>query len=138
MISGSVYANSKINETIQANIRPEINVERNDDNNTIEINVTHIRDIKSVVYKWNDEDEVKVEAEDELILSSIVTDSKIPVKKALMRKSPENTKAINKGPIRVNDVINDNLDYCKLINPKEITKEFINKNRKGIEFIFKY
>ena len=75
---------------------------------------SHIQEEERVLYVG------KTRAEDELILSSIVTDSKIPVKKALMRKSPENTKAINKGPIRVNDVINDNLDYCKLINPKEI------------------
>lgn len=58
MISGSVYAKEKINETVQANIRPEITVERNDDNNTLEISVTHIRTIKNVVYRWNDEEDV--------------------------------------------------------------------------------
>lgn len=74
----------------------------------------HIQEEERVMYVG------QTRAEDELILSSIVVDSKIPVKKAFMRKSTENIKAINKGPKRVHDVINDNLDYCKLINPKEI------------------
>lgn len=54
MISGSVYAKNKINETVEANIKPEITVERNDEDNTIEIKVTHIRNIKSITYGWND------------------------------------------------------------------------------------
>ena len=62
----------------------------------------------------------KTRAEDELILSSIVGESAEAVKMALMRDSPENIKSIDKGPKRVNDVIGDNLDYCKLINPEEI------------------
>lgn len=61
MISGSVYAKEKINETVQANIRPEISIERNDDDNTVEINVTHIRGIKTLTYRWNDDDEIMVD-----------------------------------------------------------------------------
>lgn len=61
MISGSVYSKTKINETIEANIRPEISVERNDENDTVEIRVTHIRGIKSVVYRWNDEEETLID-----------------------------------------------------------------------------
>ena len=53
IISGSVYANAKINETIEAGIKPNITVERNDDNNTIDIKVSHIRKLKSLIYSWN-------------------------------------------------------------------------------------
>lgn len=56
MISGSVYAKEKINATIEASIKPEITVERNDDNNTIQITVTHIRGIKTLTYQWNNEE----------------------------------------------------------------------------------
>ena len=61
MISGSVYAKEKINQTVEASIKPEITVERNDENNTIEIKVTHIRGIKTVTYRWNDEEETTVD-----------------------------------------------------------------------------
>ena len=61
MISGSVYSKTKINETIEANVRPEISVERNDENDTVEIRVTHIRGIKSVVYRWNEEEETLID-----------------------------------------------------------------------------
>lgn len=64
MITGSVYANEKINEAIDAGKKPEISVERNDDNNTIQITVTHeVRGIKNIVYRWNDEDEITIDGE---------------------------------------------------------------------------
>ena len=63
MISGSVYANTKINQVVEANIKPEIKVERNDEDNTIQITVTHIREIASVTYTWNDEDKTTIEGE---------------------------------------------------------------------------
>jgi len=63
MISGSVYANTKINETVEASIKPEINFERNDENNTIEISITHIRGITKVSYRWNDEEEIIIEGQ---------------------------------------------------------------------------
>ena len=63
MISGSVYANAKINETVEANIKPEIIFERNDDNNTIEISISHIRRITKVTYKWNDEEEITIDGQ---------------------------------------------------------------------------
>ena len=72
MISGSVYANAKINQTIQANIRPEITVERNDENNTIELKVTHIRKIKSIVYNWNDEEETLIEGRDRKEIKHVI------------------------------------------------------------------
>ena len=59
MISGSVYAKDKINEVVEANAKPQVDITRNDDNNTIEINVKHVRGITKIAYKWNDEDEVK-------------------------------------------------------------------------------
>jgi len=60
IISGSVYANTKINETVEANIKPEITVERNDDN-TIDIKVRHIRKIRRVIYSWNDGEETLID-----------------------------------------------------------------------------
>ena len=57
MISGSVYAKEKINEVVAANSKPLVDISRNDENNTIEINVKHIRGITKIAYKWNDEDE---------------------------------------------------------------------------------
>ena len=63
MIGGSIYVRDQINKTVEASIRPEISVERNDDDNTITINVTHIRELKNVVYKWNDNEETIIDAE---------------------------------------------------------------------------
>ena len=57
MISGSVYAKDKINEVVEANAKPQVEINRNDDDNTIEINVKHIRKITKIVYKWNNEEE---------------------------------------------------------------------------------
>ena len=62
MISGSVYAKEKINETVEANMRPEITVERNDDS-TLQLTVTHIRGIQNITYRWNDENEVIINGE---------------------------------------------------------------------------
>lgn len=39
---------------------------------------------------------------------------------ALEDNTLENIKAINKAPERINDVIDENLHYSKLINPKNI------------------
>lgn len=57
MISGSSYAKGKINETVEANAKPVLQVNRNDDDNTIDIEVSHIRGIKTIRYRWNDEPE---------------------------------------------------------------------------------
>ena len=65
MISGSVYAKEKINETVEANTKPTVDISRNDENNTVEINVKHIRGIKEIAYKWNDEDEITVKITEE-------------------------------------------------------------------------
>lgn len=62
----------------------------------------------------------KTRAEDELILSSIVKESFEGVEKALNENTPDNIKAINKAPKRINDVLDGNLHYSKLINPDDI------------------
>lgn len=62
MISGSVYAGGQINKEVEARIKPEISVERNDDNKTIEINVKHIRELKNVTYQWNNEEIITIDA----------------------------------------------------------------------------
>ena len=73
MISGSVYARDQINKTVEASIKPEISVERNDDDNTIMINVTHqVRGIKNVTYRWNDGDEIKIDAQNGKSISETI------------------------------------------------------------------
>lgn len=57
MISGSVYAKDKINSVIAENTKPQVEINRDDDNNTIEINAKHIRPITEIKYKWNDDEE---------------------------------------------------------------------------------
>jgi hypothetical protein len=63
LISGSVYAKGKINETVEASIRPTIYVERNEDDKTLQIAVTHIRGIKNITYQWNDDEIVMVDTQ---------------------------------------------------------------------------
>jgi len=61
MVSGSVYAGMRINETVKENIKPEISFEANEENKTITIKVTHIRGIKNITYRWNDEEAKEIE-----------------------------------------------------------------------------
>ena len=53
-ICGTVYAMGKINETVEANTRPSLEVLRNDEASTVDIKVTHIRGIQKIEYAWND------------------------------------------------------------------------------------
>ena len=55
-ICGTVYANVKINETVEKNKRPNLEVSRNDEAGTVDIKVTHVRGIQMIQYKWNDEE----------------------------------------------------------------------------------
>lgn len=71
MISGTVYAKEKINETIEANTKPEISLTINNDN-TVTINVTHIRGIKNIVYRWNDEKEITIDGKNEKRVSETI------------------------------------------------------------------
>lgn len=57
MITGSAYANAKINETVEANTKPTIELTQDDENSKVIIKVTHIRGITEIAYKWNDEEE---------------------------------------------------------------------------------
>ena len=63
IISGSVYAKGKINETVEASIRPTISVERNEDDKTLQIAVTHIRGIKNITYQWNNDEIVMIDTQ---------------------------------------------------------------------------
>ena len=56
MISGSVYAKDKINEVVLASAKPQVDITRNDDDNTVEINVNHVRGIARIAYKWNNDE----------------------------------------------------------------------------------
>lgn len=62
LISGSIYAKEKINSVVEANTKPSVEINRNDDDNTVEINVNHIRGIKTISYKWNEEKEKIIDA----------------------------------------------------------------------------
>lgn len=80
---------------------------------------SHIQEEERVIYVG------KTRAEDELIISSIVKESAADLANALNDSSTENILALNKGPKRVNDVIEDNLDFSenyhtKLIDPENI------------------
>ena len=61
MISGSVYAKEKINEVVEANSKPSVDITRNDENNTIEINVKNIRVITKIAYRMNDEEDTVID-----------------------------------------------------------------------------
>ncbi len=75
---------------------------------------SHIQEEERILYV------AKTRAEDELILSSIVKDSEPDVENAINDCCEENIRKINKAPDRINDVIDDNLEYAKLINPENI------------------
>lgn len=64
MICGSVYARDQINKTVEANMKPEVTLERNDEDNTILISVKHIRGIKNVTYQWNEDEEIVINTND--------------------------------------------------------------------------
>jgi len=72
MISGSVYAKAQINKTVEASIKPEITIERNDEDNTVLINVTHIREIKNIAFRWNDEKETIIEGNNRKNISETI------------------------------------------------------------------
>ena len=57
LITGSVYAKDKINATVEANAKPVLNVNTDEANNTLLLNITHIRGIDTITYRWNNEQE---------------------------------------------------------------------------------
>ena len=56
-IFAGIYSKVKTNQMIEANTKPSVEIEKNDENNTVEITISHIRGIKEIRYKWNDEQE---------------------------------------------------------------------------------
>ena len=72
IVTGSIYAKNKINETVEASIQPSISTERNDENNTIKITATHIRGIKELSYQWNDEEQIKIDGENKKSVSKTI------------------------------------------------------------------
>lgn len=72
IIAGSIYSKQKINETVQASIQPEVQLERDDENNTIEITVTHIRGITTLAYQWNDEEETVIKGNNQKRVSTVI------------------------------------------------------------------
>ncbi|MBQ2836411.1 MAG: hypothetical protein IJE68_06220 [Clostridia bacterium] len=72
IIAGSIYSKQKINETVEASIQPEVQIERDDENNTIEITATHIRGITTLTYQWNDEEEMVIKGNNEKRVSTVI------------------------------------------------------------------
>ena len=72
MISGGVYAKDKINDVVEANAKPQVDINRNDDNNTVEINIKHIRGIKQISYRWNDEEENVIDGKNQKNISETI------------------------------------------------------------------
>ena len=56
-IFAGIYSKVKTNQILEANTKPSVEIEKNDENNTVEITISHIRGIKTIKYKWNDEQE---------------------------------------------------------------------------------
>lgn len=75
---------------------------------------SHIEEEERILYV------AKTRAEDELILSSIMEDTEPDVKNAINDCCEENLRKIKKAPERINDVIDENLEYAKIINPENI------------------
>ncbi len=65
IVSGTVYARGKINDMVEASIKPTVEMNRNDEDNTVEISVKHIRGIKTIAYWWNDEEETVIDAKNQ-------------------------------------------------------------------------
>lgn len=72
MISGSVYANVKINEAVEARIEPEAQFERDEENNTVKVTVTHIRGITKLAYQWNNEKEKVIDGKNQESVSTTI------------------------------------------------------------------
>ena len=72
MISGSVYAKDRINEVVEASAKPQVDINRNDDDNTVEINVTHIRGITKIAYRWNEEEETVIDGKNRKIIAETI------------------------------------------------------------------
>ena len=65
IIIAGIYSKIKTNQIVEANTKPVVEFEKNDDNNTIEIKINHIRGIKTIEYKWNNEQETIINGNNE-------------------------------------------------------------------------
>ena len=72
IIIGSVYSKEKINETVEATAKPTVNIVRNDDNNTLEIEVEHIRGITKIEYWWNAEEPTVINGNNQTRISETI------------------------------------------------------------------
>lgn len=72
LITGSVYAKEKINSTVEANAKPVLNVNMDEVSNTLALNITHIRGIETVTYRWNNEQENVINGNNQKSIQTIV------------------------------------------------------------------
>ena len=72
LIGGSIYAKEQINEEVEANATPLVNIIRNDDNNTLEIEVEHIRGITKIEYWWNAEEPTVINGNNQTRISETI------------------------------------------------------------------
>lgn len=131
MISGSVYAKEKVNEVVEANAKPQVDINRNDDDNTIEINVTHIRGIKSISYRWNDGEATVIDGENKKSITKTINliggENKLTVEITEENGETveyENTYKVNIPEIKLEAVS----DGVKLTSTSEIKIDYITYN----------
>ena len=62
IIFSGIYSNIKTKQTVEANTKPVVEIEKNDNNYSVEIKINHIRGIKEIRYKWNEEEESIINA----------------------------------------------------------------------------
>lgn len=72
MTCGFIYIKEKIKQKEEESIKPIITTERNYENNTIGINITHKRGIKTVAYRWNDEEETVIDCQNKQEVNEII------------------------------------------------------------------
>lgn len=72
IIFAGIYSKIKTNQIVEANTKPVVEFERNDENNTVEIKINHIRGIKTIKYKWNNEQEIVLNGNNQTSISEII------------------------------------------------------------------
>lgn len=69
IIFAGIYSKIKTNQTVEANTKPVVQIEKNESNYSVEIKISHIRGIKEIRYKWNDEEEMSINANNQTNIS---------------------------------------------------------------------
>lgn len=72
IIIGSIYSKEKINETVESTTKPTVDIVRNDDNNTLEISVNHIRGITKLEYWWNNDEATTINGNNQKQLTETI------------------------------------------------------------------